>query len=243
MSDYLLPFQPSLAQATNTRLDSACKHIQQCRVSTDDMMRFVREDAEEIQRNKYRYCIHKDELVVGIGRPWCPLFLSLALVFLSTFLLVPTLCVWGSQEHGGRDEAHLQLRVPQGHQQPGRPVRLPGLAQRHQHDPLHESLRQVRPRARQDHSLFPAERPLAGQIPRGGSRPPGCHAHPARGVPGLQGQAQLPRPDGHQQVDAHDDRPLCRRLLQHRGVRASQHGGHHDLRDDRGAPHGHERGL
>jgi hypothetical protein len=71
MTDYLLPFQPSLAQATNTRLDSACKHIQQCRVSTDDMLRFVREDAEELQRNKYRYCIHKDELVVGVGRPWC----------------------------------------------------------------------------------------------------------------------------------------------------------------------------
>ena len=70
MSDYLLPFQPSLAQGTNTRLDSACKHIQQCRVSTDDMMRFVGEDGDELQRNKYRYCVHKDELVVGIGRPW-----------------------------------------------------------------------------------------------------------------------------------------------------------------------------
>lgn len=70
MTDYLLPFQPSLAQGTNTRLDSACKHIQQCRVSTDDMLRFVSEDAEELQRNKYRYCVHKDELVVGIGRPW-----------------------------------------------------------------------------------------------------------------------------------------------------------------------------
>lgn len=48
MGDYLLPFQPSLAQATNTRLDSACKHIQQCRVSTDDMMRFTGEDAVSI---------------------------------------------------------------------------------------------------------------------------------------------------------------------------------------------------
>ena len=99
MGDYLLPFQPSLAQATNTRLDSACKHIQQCRVSTDDMMRFTGEDAvsilfiiclffrfyiflkmswvvqEELQRNKYRYCIHKDELVVGIGRPWYVTFM------------------------------------------------------------------------------------------------------------------------------------------------------------------------
>jgi hypothetical protein len=68
-SDYLLPHQPSLAQATNTRLDSACKHIQQCRIATDEMMSFV-QDAEELQRNKYRYCIHKDELVVGVGRPW-----------------------------------------------------------------------------------------------------------------------------------------------------------------------------
>jgi hypothetical protein len=67
----MLPFQPSLASATNTRLDSACKHIQQCRVSSDDMMRFVKENSEELQRNKYRYCIHKDELVVGLGRPWC----------------------------------------------------------------------------------------------------------------------------------------------------------------------------
>ena len=33
------------------------------------MLNFVG-DIEEIQRNKYRYCIHKDELVVGLGRPW-----------------------------------------------------------------------------------------------------------------------------------------------------------------------------
>ena len=77
MSDTLLPFQPSLAQGTNTRLDSACKHIQQCRVSTDDMMRFVGDFADELQRNKYRYCTHKDEMVVGLGRPWYALFPSL----------------------------------------------------------------------------------------------------------------------------------------------------------------------
>lgn len=78
----LLPHQPSLAQATNTRVDSACKHIQQCRVSTDDMMRFVQDNSEELQRNKYRYCVHKDELVVGIGRPWSPpLCLAVCLFF------------------------------------------------------------------------------------------------------------------------------------------------------------------
>jgi hypothetical protein len=49
------------------------------------MMRFAREDAEELQRNKYRYCIHKDELVVGIGRPWS--VYSLYVLILLGFLL------------------------------------------------------------------------------------------------------------------------------------------------------------
>lgn len=69
----LLPYQPSLASATNTRLDTSCRHHQQCRVSTDDMLAYtmpVKNDHEELQRNKYRYCIHKDEFVIGIGRPW-----------------------------------------------------------------------------------------------------------------------------------------------------------------------------
>lgn len=66
----LLPFQPSLAQATNTRIDTACRHMQQCRVSTDDMLRFVKNDRDELERNVFRYCVHKDEIVVGIGRPW-----------------------------------------------------------------------------------------------------------------------------------------------------------------------------
>ena len=62
---------PSLAQATSTRLDSACKHIQQCRVSQDHMARFVKnKDSDELIRNKFRYCVHKDELVLGIGKCW-----------------------------------------------------------------------------------------------------------------------------------------------------------------------------
>lgn len=72
MSDYLLPYQPSLASATNTRVDTAARHMQQCRVSTDDMMRLVKNDSEELTRNKFRYCVHKDELAVGVGRPWDP---------------------------------------------------------------------------------------------------------------------------------------------------------------------------
>jgi hypothetical protein len=71
MSD-LLPYQPSLASATNTRLDTSCRHHQQCRVSTDDMLLYTETpmDQEELQRHKYRYCIHKDEFVIGLGRPW-----------------------------------------------------------------------------------------------------------------------------------------------------------------------------
>lgn len=74
MSEDLLPYQPSLASATNTRVDSACKHHHQCRVSTDDLLGLVmpNNDVEELKRNKYKYCAHKDELVVGVGRPWAP---------------------------------------------------------------------------------------------------------------------------------------------------------------------------
>lgn len=65
---------PSLAAATGTRLDSAAKHIQQCRVSQDHMQELVTFDAncdaDELIRNKYRYCVHKDELVLGLGRCW-----------------------------------------------------------------------------------------------------------------------------------------------------------------------------
>ena len=70
----LLPFQPSLAAATNTRLDTSCRHNQQCRVSTDDLLQYtpVPGDQDELQRHKYKYCVHKDEMVVGIGRPWKP---------------------------------------------------------------------------------------------------------------------------------------------------------------------------
>ena len=60
---------PSLASATSTRVDSACKHIQQCRVSYDHMLDFV-ESAQDLKRNKMQYCVHKDEMTVGVSRPW-----------------------------------------------------------------------------------------------------------------------------------------------------------------------------
>jgi len=74
MTDALLPYQPSLGSVTGTRVDTSCRHNQQCRISTDDMLLFTipQRDQDELQRNKYRYCVHKDEFVVGIGRPWKP---------------------------------------------------------------------------------------------------------------------------------------------------------------------------
>jgi hypothetical protein len=69
-----LGLMPSLAQSTSTHLDSACKHIQQCRVSQDHMTKFLHfahpPDPDELIRNKYRYCVHKDELVLGVGKCW-----------------------------------------------------------------------------------------------------------------------------------------------------------------------------
>jgi hypothetical protein len=69
-----LGLMPSLAQSTSTHLDSACKHIQQCRVSQDHMTKFLHHshstDPDELIRNKYRYCVHKDELVLGVGKCW-----------------------------------------------------------------------------------------------------------------------------------------------------------------------------
>jgi hypothetical protein len=69
---YYLPYQPSLASATSTRVDSACKHHHQCRVSTEDIQRLMEkgEHPEKIIREKYKYCVHKDEMVVSVGRPW-----------------------------------------------------------------------------------------------------------------------------------------------------------------------------
>lgn len=70
-TEALMPMQPSLASATNTRVDSSKLHFQ-CRVSTDDMISMTEtgKDQDDLLRNKYRYCIHKDELVVAVGRPW-----------------------------------------------------------------------------------------------------------------------------------------------------------------------------
>lgn len=64
---------PSLASATGTRVDSASKHIIPCKVHTDFMASLVPEmssgDAmRELEMNKHKYCMAKDDIVVGLGR-------------------------------------------------------------------------------------------------------------------------------------------------------------------------------
>ena len=58
---------PSLGSATNTRIDTACRHMQQCRVSYEHMINFVHGDADKLQRDKMTYCVHKDEFVMRAG--------------------------------------------------------------------------------------------------------------------------------------------------------------------------------
>lgn len=63
----------SLASATGTRVDSASKHIIPCKVHTDYMASLVGDrsggDAmRELQINKHRYNMAKDDVVIGLGR-------------------------------------------------------------------------------------------------------------------------------------------------------------------------------
>lgn len=56
-----------------TRVDSASKHILPCKVNTDYMASLVDNNVDnsmrELQTNKMRYCMHKDDIVIGLGRP------------------------------------------------------------------------------------------------------------------------------------------------------------------------------
>jgi hypothetical protein len=63
----------SLASATNSRVDSASKHIVACRVNTDYMKMCCHvggNNEKELKANKMKYCMNKDEIVMGIGRPF-----------------------------------------------------------------------------------------------------------------------------------------------------------------------------
>lgn len=63
----------SLAASTATAIETASKHNLQCRVSTDHIIQWVTDSAQNgesastlIKRDKMNYCMHKNDLVVGV---------------------------------------------------------------------------------------------------------------------------------------------------------------------------------
>lgn len=64
----------SVGQITGTRVDSASKHIIACRVSEDALN--ILSDPEfkhRIHLDKHKYCMHKDELVLCVAKPFNPI--------------------------------------------------------------------------------------------------------------------------------------------------------------------------
>lgn len=58
--------QYSLGSMTGTVVDSAAKHIRQCKVNTDVMAVWATCDAQAIHQNRYKYITHKDDLVLNV---------------------------------------------------------------------------------------------------------------------------------------------------------------------------------
>jgi len=63
----------SVGQITGTRVDSASKHIIACRVSEDALRILCNpEMRHRIHLDKHKYCMHKDELVLCVAKPFNP---------------------------------------------------------------------------------------------------------------------------------------------------------------------------
>lgn len=66
------PSFPGIASATGTRVDSASKHILQCKVNDTLLASWCcdqRNARNTLHVNKMKYCVHKDELVLNVGMP------------------------------------------------------------------------------------------------------------------------------------------------------------------------------
>lgn len=61
----------SLASSTGTRLDSAAKHIVVARICTDFYAQFAN-NMNDLQEKKLDYMARRDEICLGIGRPFNP---------------------------------------------------------------------------------------------------------------------------------------------------------------------------
>ena len=70
MSAYANGVGISIGSATGTRLDSAAKHIMACRVHTNLMKRLIPQNLDpdrELMRDKNKYCVTKDEMVMNVS--------------------------------------------------------------------------------------------------------------------------------------------------------------------------------
>lgn len=67
----------SLASATGTSIDSAAKHNLQCKMYTELIQTWADgyhpgTGAERLKRDKMNFCMHKDEIVLGVRSGWFP---------------------------------------------------------------------------------------------------------------------------------------------------------------------------
>lgn len=60
----------NVASATGTRTDSAAKHQIPVRVSFEHMLSWTGNDQVTLQKEKMAFCMHKDDMVIGISRPY-----------------------------------------------------------------------------------------------------------------------------------------------------------------------------
>jgi hypothetical protein len=62
----------SLGSTVSTRADTAARHTQACRVNYEHLSVITGANEREFLVNKYKYCMHKDELAVSVSKPIFP---------------------------------------------------------------------------------------------------------------------------------------------------------------------------
>lgn len=60
---------PSIANITSSRIESASKHHLAVRVDFEHMLSWVGYDQTVLQKEKMKWCMHKDDMVIGCSRP------------------------------------------------------------------------------------------------------------------------------------------------------------------------------
>ena len=59
----------SLGSTVSTRADTAARHMQACRVNYEHLAMMTGKGEAEFMNNKFKYCMHKDELAVSLSKP------------------------------------------------------------------------------------------------------------------------------------------------------------------------------